>query len=64
MPVHIEEVNSEVSFAEGAMPLSDEQMEMIVKKVKEALARDEHEAKAIGDATGLRTRASLPSTIE
>ena len=64
MPVHIEQFNSELSFSDAEMPLSEEQMNAIVERVKQSLQMDDREAKAITEATELRTKATPPTVVE
>jgi hypothetical protein len=58
MPVHVGEVSSEVSVADGELPLSPAQLEQVVAAVMRRLEqrdRDRHDAR---DATALRSQAA------
>ena len=64
MPVHIEQFNSELSFSDAEMALSEQQMNAIVERVKQSLQRDDREAGAIAEATELRAKATPPTVVE
>lgn len=57
MPVHIEEMTSEVAVVEGELPLSDAQLDKLVKKVLERLAEKQRDDKHVRSATELRRGA-------
>jgi hypothetical protein len=54
MPVHIEQLNTEVTAQGGEMPWSREQIEMLVKLVLERLEQKERGERAGRDETRLR----------
>ena len=58
MPVHIEEMNVDMQVAAGELPLTEAQIELLVKLILSRLARAEREAGRIREATTLRTRAA------
>ncbi len=63
MPVHVEEMSSEVSVLEGELPLSAAQIERLVKIVLDRLARKQQDAELSREATRVRTHAAPPSAI-
>ena len=54
MPMHIEEMTSEVAVFDGELPLSPAQMDQIVCKVIECLEEKKLQEQQNRDATGLR----------
>jgi hypothetical protein len=58
MPVHVEEMTSEVSVVEGELPLSPAQIEKLVRLVISRLAEKQLEDQRIRAATQLRRQAS------
>lgn len=58
MPVHVEEMTSEVSVVEGELPLSPEQVEKLVRLVIRRLAEKHQEDQRVLEATRLRRQAS------
>ena len=60
MPVHVEEMTSEVALVEGELPLSDAQIEKLVRLVLKRLGEKKREAQQVRDATQLRRQASAP----
>ena len=58
MPVHIEEMTSEVSVVEGELPLSAAQVEKLVRLVISRLAEKHQEEQRRREATRLRSQAS------
>lgn len=58
MPMHIEEMSSEVTVFEGDLPLSEKQTEALVRKVMARLAEERRTARQVGAATELRTGAT------
>ena len=64
MPVHVEEMTSEVTVFEGDLPLSEAQMEKLVQLVLLRLEEKQREARQIHEATALRRGAAPPMEIE
>ena len=60
VPVHIEEMTTEVSVAAGELPLTSAQIDKLVAVVISKLAEKKREAAKIRDATKLRRQASAP----
>lgn len=60
MPVHVEEMTSEVTVAEGELPLTPAQVEKLVRLVMSRLAEKEREAERAGEATRLRRQSAPP----
>jgi hypothetical protein len=60
MPVHIEEMTTEVTVLDGDLPFSEAQLEKLVKIVINRLERQQRAAKDQGAATSVRTQ-SAPS---
>jgi hypothetical protein len=60
MPVHIENMTSEVTAFSGDLPLSQEQIELLVQIVLKRLERVEREAKLGREATAIRAQAAPP----
>jgi hypothetical protein len=58
MPVHVEELTSEVSVVEGELPLSPEQIEKLVRLVISRLAEHQRDEERRSEATRLRRQAS------
>lgn len=58
MPMHIEEMSSEVTVFEGDLPLSEKQTEVLVRKVMARLAEDEKARRQRSAATELRSGAT------
>lgn len=63
MPVHIGEMTSEVTVADGELPLSETQLDKLVKKVLERLAEKQRENEHVREATELRRGARPPLVI-
>ncbi len=64
MPLRVEEFNSELTFSAGEMPLSDEQIEAIVERVKRGMDDDRRDTAAIAEATKLRAKATPPTVVD
>lgn len=60
MPVHVEEMTSEVTVADGELPLTSAQVEKLVRLVMSRLVEREREAARSSEATRLRRQASAP----
>lgn len=58
MPVHVEELTSEVSVVEGELPLTPEQIEKLVRLVISRLAEHQRDEERRREATRLRRQAS------
>ena len=63
MPIHIEEMTSEVAVYDGELPLSESQIDKLVGIVLKRLGEKEREAKQIREATRLRPEAMPPIKI-
>ena len=63
MPVHVEEMTSEVAVFEGELPLTPEQVDALVSLVLKRLAEKEREARQVREATALRRTVTPPSPI-
>jgi rRNA-processing protein FCF1 len=63
MPLHIEELTSEVAVVDGDSFLSAAQKEMIVQMVLKRLSEKTREAKRKGNATELRHQAAEPLEV-
>jgi hypothetical protein len=61
MPVHVQEMTSDVEVIDGDMPLSDAQLKKIVDMVLRCLEDRHRTEKWTRDATALR-RSVLPKT--
>jgi hypothetical protein len=61
--VHIEEVTSEVTAIAGDLPLSEPQIEELVRRVLERLEEKKRESEQIREATVLRREARPPLRI-
>ena len=64
MPVHIEELTSEVDVVTGELPLTEEQTEKLVKLVLTRLKEKQYEAKQVREATSLRREAAPPVRLD
>jgi hypothetical protein len=60
MPVHIEEMTSDVTIVEGEMPLTGAQIEKLVKLVIKRMAEKQQEAEKSRAATQLKRQSSKP----
>jgi hypothetical protein len=60
MPVHIDEMTSDVSVVEGDFPLTDAQVEKLLKLVMQRLAEKQQDANRFREATKLRRQSSAP----
>jgi hypothetical protein len=63
MPVHVEEVSSEVTVVDGSLPLSEAQVEHLVTLVARRLEEGRRAAARTRDATTLRRGVAPPSGI-
>lgn len=64
MPVHIEEMSSEVSVFDGDLPLSPAQLDRLVQIVIQRLERQQQIERDQREATSLRHRAAPPSLVD
>ena len=55
MPVHINEMTSEVGILDGELPLTEQQMERIIQIVFERLEQRERESRRASEETGFRS---------
>ncbi len=62
MPIHVENMTSELTVVNGDLPLSEAQIEALVKVVLQRLERKQREDRLHREATSLR--ASARSRIE
>lgn len=60
MPVHIEEMVSEVSVVAGDLPLTEAQIEKLVQIIVKRLADRHMDASRAKEATKLRRQSSSP----
>jgi hypothetical protein len=60
MPVHIEELTSDVTVVEGEMPLSPAQIEKLVKLVCSRIADKEKDAMRTRGAAKVKRQSSAP----
>ncbi len=63
MPVHVEEMTSEVAVFEGDLPLTEAQLDKLVRLVLQRLGDKQREAKQAREATTLRQEAAPPLLI-
>ena len=61
MPVHVEEMTTEVGVFEGDLPLNAEQIDKLVKIVLRRLEQKQREAMQSRDATSLRSTSVPPA---
>lgn len=58
MPVYIEEMNMDVQVADGELPLTEAQIEQLVKILMNRLDRKQRDTSRAREATSLRTQAA------
>jgi hypothetical protein len=63
MPVHIEELTTEVAVLDGDLPLSEAQVERLVALVCARLSQKERAAQQQREATALRRSAAPPLSV-
>lgn len=63
MPVHIEEMTSDVAVLNGDLPLTEVQIEKLVKLVSQHMEEKQREARQLREATALRQGAAPPLQI-
>jgi hypothetical protein len=60
MPVHIDEMSSEVTIVEGELPLTPVQIDKLVKLVMSRMAEKNRESQKSREATCLKRQSSPP----
>lgn len=63
MPVHIGEISSEISVSHGDLPLSEAQIDTLVKVVLKRLEEEKRTAEQSREATRLRPEATPRSPL-
>jgi hypothetical protein len=63
VPIHIEEMTSEVTVVDGELPLSEAQVERLVLVVLKRLEGKRREAEKRRAATELRSGAAPPARV-
>jgi hypothetical protein len=63
MPVHIEEMTSEVAVFDGELPLTPQQVDKLVRLVLQRLQEKQRETKSSREATMLRSEAAPPMRL-
>jgi|WetSurMetagenome_2_1015567.scaffolds.fasta_scaffold736187_2 hypothetical protein len=58
MPVHIEEMNVDMQVSDGELPLSEAQIERLIKLVLARLERNQRNKEGVREATSLRVQAA------
>jgi hypothetical protein len=61
MPVHVEKMTNRVNVVDGELPLSEAQVEKLVKIILRRLEQREREAESAREATVVRPRAAPPA---
>lgn len=61
MPVHVEEMSSEVGVFDDDLPLSPAQLEKLVTIILSRLEQHQREARLIREATTLRPESTPPA---
>lgn len=64
MPLHIEDLTSEVTVVDGEGALTESQKEMLVQLVLRRLADKAREAERKSQATALRRQAAEPFEVQ
>ena len=64
MPIHIEDVTTDVMAYNGEIPLSQEHIEMLVRLVIRRIEERRQDEAVRGEATRLRTQAAPGLPIE
>jgi len=60
MAVHIQRMTSEVGVFDGELPLSEAQIEKLLKRLEQCLERKERDGRLAREATTLRRSATPP----
>jgi hypothetical protein len=63
MPVHIGEVESDVTVMDGDMPFSERQMERLVEMVCKRLDQKKREREQVNESTTLTRSAAPPARV-
>ena len=63
MPVHVEEMTSEVAVLDGDLPLSEQQMEKLAALVLRRLEEKQRAERQTREATALRRQARPPLPV-
>ena len=63
MPVHVGEITSEVTVLDGDLPLTEAQIEKLVKLIIQRIHEQERDRKYIREATMLRRHAAPTTPI-
>ena len=63
MPVHVEEMTSDVTVFEGDLPLTRDQVDKLVQLVLQRLQEKQREAEQTREATALRREAAPPMWV-
>jgi hypothetical protein len=58
MAVHVERMTSEVGVFDGELPLSEAQIEKLLKRLQQCLERKERDSQLAREATTLRPSAA------
>ena len=64
MPIHIEQMTSNVTALHGDLPLTEAQIEKLVKLIMKRLEENQHSKKQNQEATKIRRSVIPPSGIE
>jgi len=60
MPVHIDEMTSDVTIVEGELPLTPAQIEKLVKLVMHRIGEKKHESQRTHAASQLKRQSTAP----
>jgi hypothetical protein len=63
MPVHVEEMTSEVAVLDGDLPLSEQQLEKLAALVMRRLEEKKRAEQQVREATALRRQARPPLQV-
>jgi hypothetical protein len=63
MPIHVEDMTSNVEVFDGALPLTEAQTDQLVRLVLQRLEQKQREAQQHHEATALRRGAMSPLKI-
>jgi hypothetical protein len=63
MPVHIEEVTTEITVLDGDLPLTEAQIEMLAQHVMRRIAEKQRQSRQLKEATRLRQTVAPPLLI-
>jgi hypothetical protein len=64
MPVHVEEMTSEVAVFDGELPLTPNQLDKLVRLVLQRLQEKQRETRHSREATTLRCEAAPPMRLD